>query len=317
MARPIRLISLAGFLMFHSIARTALRKSKSAAVSGFFVSSTGLIVTNQHVVSDSKAEYTVYTNDGKKHPAKVVAKDPVEDVAVIKIDPLIGSSFPFLTFADSTKLELGQTVIAIGNALGEFRNTVSVGVVSGLSRSIVAGDITGSVESLNEVIQTDAAINPGNSGGPLLDLNGNVIGMNVAVAQGSQNIGFALPANLVSSAVKSVQSQGKIVRPYIGIRYVAVTDAVKADKKLSVDYGVLIEGGGSTEPAIVPGSPAAKAGLVEGDVILKVDGTKITDESALTTIIRSKKIGDKVTMTILRQGKEKTLTLELGEYPQD
>jgi len=171
--------------------------------SGFFVSADGLIVTNQHVVSDKEAEYTVYTNDGKKHPARVAAQDERQDIALIKIDQELGSDYPYLTFGESKNLDLGQTVIAIGNALGEFRNTVSVGVVSGLSRSIIAGSSVGTIEELNEVIQTDAAINPGNSGGPLLDLQGNVIGVNVAVAVGSQNIGFALPSDVVKGAVES------------------------------------------------------------------------------------------------------------------
>jgi S1-C subfamily serine protease len=157
------------------------------------------------VVDDEEAEYTVFTNDGKKHTATIVARDPTLDIALIKIE---GNGYPSLQFGNSANLKLGETVIAIGNALGEFRNTVSVGVVSGLSRSVVAGGLTsGEIEELDEVIQTDAAINPGNSGGPLLDLQGNVVGVNVAVAIGSQNIGFALPADMVKVAVDSVKTQ--------------------------------------------------------------------------------------------------------------
>jgi S1-C subfamily serine protease len=169
-------------------------KKEIGGGSGFFVSSDGLIVTNKHVVDQKNAEYTVFTNDGKKHTAKVVARDPVLDIALIKIE---GSGFTSLSLGDSDALQVGQSVIAIGNALGEYRNTVSVGVVSGLSRSIVAGDNSGKSENLDHVIQTDAAINPGNSGGPLLNLRGEVIGVNVAVAQGSQSIGFALPINSI------------------------------------------------------------------------------------------------------------------------
>ena len=177
-------------------------KKEIGGGSGFFITSDGLIVTNRHVVDQKDVDYTVYTNDGKKHTATVVARDPVLDIALIKIT---GSGFPFLTLGNSDSLEVGHTVVAIGNALAEFRNTVSVGVVSGLSRSITTGDNTGKTELLDHVIQTDAAINPGNSGGPLLNLKGEVIGVNVAVAQGSQSIGFALPINTVRGAIDSVK----------------------------------------------------------------------------------------------------------------
>ncbi len=272
--------------------------------SGFFVSEDGLIVTNKHVVARKDVEYSVYTNDGKKHAAKVVARDPVLDIALIKIE---GRGFPFLTLGNSDQLEVGQNVIAIGNALGEFSNTVSVGVVSGLARSITAGDNSGSVENLDHVIQTDAAINPGNSGGPLLDLSGQVVGVNVAIAVGSQNIGFALPINSVKGAIESVKSTGKIIRPYLGIRYVAINAAIKEKNNLSVDYGVLVKGNSRDELAVIPGSPADKAGIVENDIILEVDGVKLDDKANLASIIRSKNIGQKVTLKILHKGAEKTV----------
>jgi serine protease Do len=281
--------------------------------SGFFVSSEGLIVTNDHVVSDNTASYTVYTNDGKEHPAKVIAQDAADDVAVVKID---GTGYPYLTFDNSEQLQLGQSVIAIGNALGQFSNTVSVGVVSGLSRSITAGDqATGGTENLSQVIQTDAAINPGNSGGPLLDLLGNVVGMNSAVAQGSQSIGFALPGNVVNQAVQSVIAHGKIEFPYMGLRYVAITDAIAQSKKLSVDYGDLVLPGpdASTEPAVVPGSPAAKAGIVSGDIVLEFNGMKLTSDTNLTDLVRAKNVGDTVTLIVLHNSKQETLTLTLAE----
>ncbi|MBX4198385.1 trypsin-like peptidase domain-containing protein [Candidatus Parcubacteria bacterium] len=282
--------------------------------SGFFVSADGLIVTNKHVVGDKDAEYTVFTNDGKQHKASVVAIDPTLDIAVIKIS---GSGFPSLAFGNSKNLELGQTVIAIGNALGEFRNTVSVGVVSGLSRSIVAGSsASGETEQLDEVIQTDAAINPGNSGGPLLDLSGNVIGVNVAVAQGSQNIGFALPADVVKGSVESVKTTGKISRPFLGIRYVAITPVLQKSQNLPVDYGILVSSGGA-EPSVVANSPAKKSGIVENDIILEFDGVKITPEHTLATMIRSKKVGDSVNLKVLHNKQEKTVTVVLQEYPAE
>lgn len=206
--------------------------------SGFFVTDNGYIVTNNHVVSDTEADYTVITNDDKKYEAKVIAKDSTLDVAILKIE---GTGFKYLTFADSSKLKLGQTAIAIGNALAEFQNSISMGIISGLSRSITTGSSsTGATEQLDNVIQTDAAINPGNSGGPLLDINGNVIGVNVAVEDGAENIGFALPGNMVKTIADSVIKNGEIVKPYLGVRYVQITDTIKKSNNLSVDYGVLV-----------------------------------------------------------------------------
>lgn len=284
--------------------------------SGFFVSNDGLIVTNKHVVDRKDVEYTVFTNDGKKHIAKVTARDPVLDVALIKIDPPVGGKFPYLSLGNSDTLEVGQNVIAIGNALGEFRNTVSVGVVSGLARSITAGDNSGNVEFLDHVIQTDAAINPGNSGGPLLDLSGKVIGVNVAIAQGSQNIGFALPINSVKGAIESVKTTGKIVRPYLGVRYVTINAQMKDKNNLTVDYGVLVKtGANADELAVIPGSPADKAGIVENDIILEIDGVKLDDKTSLASIIREKNVGQVVNLKILHKGvgKNVPVTLEVAK----
>jgi len=289
-------------------------KKEVGGGSGFFISSDGFIVTNRHVVNDSEADYTVLTNDGEKYEAEILAKDSVLDIAILKIKD---KNFSYLKFGDSDLLKPGQTVIAIGNALAEFRNSVSVGVVSGLSRSIVAGDFSGRSELLEGVIQTDAAINPGNSGGPLLDIAGNVIGVNVAVQRGAENIGFALPSNTVKSIVDSIKEYGEIVRPYLGVRYIQVTEALKKKNNLSVDYGALIIRGEAVEDlAVIPGSPADKAGLVENDIILEVDGVKLDGKKSLALLIRQKKVGGEITLKILSKGKEKEVKVLLEKAPE-
>ncbi|MCA9353516.1 trypsin-like peptidase domain-containing protein [Candidatus Nomurabacteria bacterium] len=279
--------------------------------SGFFVSSDGLIVTNRHVVSDEDAEYSVVTIDGERHEARIVDIDPVIDIAILDVE---GSGFPTLSFGDSDTLRLGQSVIAIGNALAEFQNSVSTGVVSGLSRSIVAGDGLGASEVIDRVIQTDAAINPGNSGGPLLNLSGEVIGVNVAVATSSENIGFAIPSSSVSQIVKSVIERGRIVRPQLGVRYVPITKTIADKNFLDFEYGVLVTSGGDRDLlAVLPGSPADKAGIVEGDIILEIDGEKITTDRNFAQIIREKNIGDTIRLKILSKGQEKTISVVLEE----
>ena len=198
--------------------------------SGFIVSSDGLILTNKHVVSDTGASYTVLTNDGKTYPAKVLARDPNQDLAIVKID---ATGLPTVTLGDSGSLQLGQTAIAIGNALGQFSNTVSVGVVSGLSRTVTAAaPDTGAQETIQGVIQTDAAINPGNSGGPLLNLEGQVIGINTAIASDAENIGFAIPIDQAKNDIASVESTGNIQAPYLGVRYEALDPTIASQNNL-------------------------------------------------------------------------------------
>ncbi len=281
----------------------------------FFVTSDGLLMTNKHVVEDPKAQYTVLLNDGRKLSAKVASIDPVNDIALLKVE---GSGFTPLTISSEDTAQLGQTAIAIGNALGEFRNTVSVGVVSGLQRSIQAGGLLdGSSEQLDQILQTDAAINEGNSGGPLLDSRGEVIGMNTAIAASAQNIGFALPAVELRQVLASFQKNGRIVRAYIGIRYVPVTADLKSKLNLSYDYGVLISSDDSQNlPAVVPGSPAAKAGLQDGDLILEVDGHRLTADVSLLHVIEAKNPGDTMTLKIARSGKEQNVTVTLVEWKQ-
>ncbi len=309
----------------------AVKKSSPAVVSiliegvgggtGFIVSEDGLILTNKHVVFDDDAEYTVFTNNGKKFSAKVLAKDPFQDLAIVKIDQennvnengeLVVNKFPVLTLGDSDNIERGQTVIAIGNALAEFRNTVSSGLISGLGRRITASGGT-YVETLDDVIQTDTAINKGNSGGPLLNLRGEVIGINTAIANNAQSIGFSIPINYAKRDIEQIQETGKIVYPFIGVRYVLVNEEVKEERKLTVNYGVLIVEGDPWQPAITSGSPAEQVGLEEGDIILSLDGKDITENNSLVKILMRYRAGDEVTLKVLRDNQDMNIVLTLSE----
>lgn len=277
---------------------------------GFIVSEDGLILTNRHVVADTAAEYTVVLNTGEKVPARVVARDAALDLAIVRIEKRGLSTIPF---GNSDVLRAGQTVIAIGNALGEFRNTVSVGVISGLGRQVTAGDqATGQTEVLDHVIQTDAAINLGNSGGPLLSLRGEVIGINTAIAGGAENIGFAIPSNEAARIVEDVQTLGRIARPFLGVRYIAVTPAIATANDLSAGYGALVVGGENT-PAVISGSPAERAGLRENDILLEFDGQRIDEEHPLGSLIRKKKSGDRVKLRVRSGSQEKTVEVTLSE----
>lgn len=296
-------------------------KQKIGEGSGFIISPDGVIATNKHVVLEKDAEYTVFTNDGRKFSAKVLARDPVQDLGILKIDQektvdgqggMALKLFPFVQLGDSSNLQIGQTVIAIGNALGEFRNTVSVGVISGLGRTVTASG-GGLVETLEDIIQTDAAINKGNSGGPLLNLKGEVIGINTAMALDAQSIGFAIPINKAKKGVEQIRSIGKIVYPFLGVRYVLVNEKVKSENNLSVDYGAFVAKGDSGEPAVTPGSAAERAGLKEGDVILELDSEKITQDNSLAKIIQKHSPEDKISLKILRGNKEMILSAVLGE----
>ncbi|MBI4050398.1 MAG: trypsin-like peptidase domain-containing protein [Candidatus Doudnabacteria bacterium] len=295
---------------FFGVPTGETEKLEVGAGSGFIISPDGMVVTNKHVVADSKAEYTVITKDNQKYTAKILASDPFNDLAIVKIE---AADLPIVTLADSDKIKLGQKVIAIGNALGEFQNTVTTGVVSGIGRNIVASGGS-ATEKLSELIQTDAAINPGNSGGPLIDLAGEVIGVNTAVSEQAQLIGFAIPINQVKKVISDVEEFGKVRRPFLGVRYRIVTESFAKQENLPVDYGALIvPGDTASEPAVVPGSAAAEAGFKSGDIILELDGVKITAENQLADILRKYNPGDRVILKILSGKTEKTASVILGE----
>jgi S1-C subfamily serine protease len=277
--------------------------------SGFIISADGLIVTNKHVASDKSASYAVFTSEGKKYDASIVATDPTQDLAILRI---AGSGFPTVALGNSASIELGQTAIAIGNALGEFRNTVSVGVISGLSRTITASGGSSGVETLAGVIQTDAAINPGNSGGPLLNLRGEVIGINTAMAGGAQSIGFAIPINRAKKAIDSVKANGEIRAAYLGVRSMTITPELAKKQGLFVDHGALIRGG-DDGPAVMKDSPAEKAGLLAEDIILEVNGEKISEDNPLFAVIAGYNPGDTVTLKVNRKGEDLEIRATLGK----
>lgn len=287
------------------------QKQEVGAGSGFIVSEDGLVLTNKHVVIDKEAEYTVLTNDEKRYSAKVLALDPVQDLAIVKIQG--EKKFPAILLGNSSGIQTGQGAIAIGNSLGEFRNTVSVGVISGLGRTVSASGTGGFSELLEDVIQTDAAINPGNSGGPLINLKGEVIGVNVAMAQGAQSIGFAIPIDIAKRDINQIIKSNKLSYPFLGIRYVLVDESIKEKYNLSVDYGVLIFKGRGGESAISKDSSAEKAGLKENDIILEFNGQKITKVNSLAKIIAKYSPQEKITLKILRDGKEINIEVILGE----
>lgn len=285
------------------------------AGTGIIVTADGLIMTNKHVVADTGATYSVFTSDGKQYKAMVVARDPISDLAFVRI---VAKGLKPAELGDSSNAVVGQAVVAIGNALGQFQNTATTGIISGLGRPIVAGDSgglgAGSTESLQDLIQTDAAINPGNSGGPLVNLEGQVIGMNTAVSSNAQNIGFAIPINELKAQVANVESQGKIISPYLGVRYIPITKDLALQNNLPVSQGAYLSGDG-TNPAVVVGSPADKAGLKSGDIITKVGGDGVTDSSSLTSLISKHKVGETVTLTIIRGTKTQTLGVTFGQAP--
>lgn len=297
-------------------------QSQSAGT-GIIVSDDGYVVTNRHVVPAGTTSVSVTLSDGTQlDDVQVVGRtndgDSL-DVAFLKIKDAKGKKLQKATLGDSAKVQVGDKVVAIGNALGQFQNTVTDGIISGFGRSVQAGDASGSgsSETLQNLFQTDAAINEGNSGGPLVNISGEVIGINTAIAgNGAQNIGFAIPINDLQGLVKSVLATGKLQRPYLGVRYVSLTDDYAYQYNLSIKRGAYIIPSTRGGNAILPGSPAEKAGLKEKDTITKIDGTAIDEKNSLTSLVGRKTVGDDMTLTIVRDGKEQTIKVRLEAVPQ-
>ena len=287
------------------------------AGTGIILSSDGVIITNRHVIPENTTTVSITTSDGKTYDnVTVTARDPRSnyDIAFLKVNGV--NNLKPAKLGDSSKMGVGDAVVAIGYALGEFSNTVTSGIISGTGRPVTAGDSSGgSTETLTNLFQTDAAINPGNSGGPLVNMNGEVIGINTAVAGNAENIGFSIPINDVTSQIASILKGGKLQIPYLGVRYIMVNDQIKQSYELSSDYGAWVKGSNSAL-AVVNGSPADKAGLKEGDIIIKVNGEKVDSENPLASRLGKYKVGDTVELTIVRDGQEQVLKATLEQSPE-
>lgn len=287
-------------------------KVKIGGGSGFIVHPDGLVLTNKHVVFDTDAEYTIITVDEKEYSGKVVSCDPINDIAVVKIN---AKGLPAVRLGNSLKLEPGQTVIAIGNALGLFSNTVSKGIISGLSRKISASlGQGGQMEHLRGVLQTDVAINQGNSGGPLVNIEGEVVGINTAIIFGAQNIGFSIPINWAKQDLEDIIKHGRIIKPFIGLQYIMLGKELQRKYSLPVDYGALVVRDhvpGSV--AVVPESPADRAGIQENDIITALNGDKLTENKDLQDMIQHCAVGDEIQLTVLRKNETLNLKTKLVE----
>jgi len=289
------------------------KQTEKGAGTGFLISADGLILTNRHVIdAGSKAsEYRVILDSGKQFQARLIGRDPVNDLAVLKID---GQKLPFLEMGDSDRLQIGASVIAIGNALGRYQNSATKGIVSGLGRSIIASDQSGGVsENLDNVLQTDANISPGNSGGPLIDLEGRVVGINVAIDQAGSAIGFAIPVNDAKVVVKTVRETGRIIRPKIGLRYLMLTPEIAMENRLNRQTGAWVTAD-ERNPAVAAGSPAEKSGLMAGDIIFEINGMKLEGKNTLLAVVQKYKPGQKIGLKIMRGEKILLKELILGEF---
>lgn len=295
---------------------------RQGAGTGFIISKEGIIITNRHVVPQGVTNVAVTLSDGTKlDKVEVIGRTSNNDsldVAFLKITDTKGKDLTPVKIGDSSKVQVGDKVVAIGNALGQFQNTVTSGIISGHGRNVLAGDSTGSnAEQLQDLFQTDAAINQGNSGGPLVNIDGEVIAINTAVATGgAENIGFAIPISNVEGLIKSVLETGKLKRAYLGVRYVPITDEYATEFKLDVKRGAYIVPNDNSGASVVKGSPADKAGLKEKDIITKIDNVELDEKSNLTSVLGRYRVGDKVKLTVARDGRTITLEVTLAEAPE-
>ena len=293
----------------------------AAAGTGIIISSGGLIITNRHVVPSGTTSVSVTLSDGTELKNVQIlgrtSENDTLDVAFLKVTNDGGHKLVPAALGDSAKVQVGDPVVAIGNALGQFQNTVTSGIISGFGRNVEASDAMGvGSESLDNLFQTDAAINEGNSGGPLVNLNGQVIGINTAIAGGAQNIGFAIPINDLKGLIGQVFRTGKFARPYLGVRFIPLSAAVAKQYDLPVTSGAYIAPAvDASTPSVVAGSPADKGGLKEGDIIIKVNGQTVDQAHSLTSLLAQHQVGDKVTLVVVRDGKHITKQVVLEAAP--
>jgi serine protease Do len=274
---------------------------------GFIIDKNGTILTNSHVVEDESIQYTVVTKDQQSLTVKNIERDPVIDLAILTVEG--ANNLPTLQLGDSDSIKVGQSVIAIGNALGRFENTVTVGVISGIGRGITASGAFGAeTETIDNVIQTDAALNPGNSGGPLIDLGGNVIGVNFATTSGAENIGFVIPINTAKPIIDGFNKDGRIVKPYLGVGYQIIDESIARIRNLP--QGAFVQ-------RVVENSPAQKAGIQVSDIITKIAGQQLDSTHTLATEISKHKVGGEIDITVYREGSERNLRLRLEEAPEN
>lgn len=289
------------------------RSSSVSAGTGMIITSDGYILTNKHVVDGARSITIITDNNDTYENVKLVGTDPTNDVAILKVN---AKDLPTVTLGDSKTIIIGQQVIAIGNALGQYQNTITSGIISGLGRSLTAYSSDYSMsEELSDMIQTDAAINAGNSGGPLVNAAGEVIGINTAVSSEGSNLGFAIPISSVKGLIKSVIEEGRVTRSYAGVRYFNITPDIAIEYDLPVTSGAYLFTD-SSESAVIEGSPAADAGLETGDIITKVNGISIGRSGSFSSLLGEYAPGDTVQLEILRDGETKTLKLTLGTYEE-
>ena len=288
--------------------------TSEGAGTGIIVSADGYILTNRHVVQDARTLEIINSEGERYSDVTLVGSDPLNDIAILKIKG--AKDLPAAELGDSGTVRVGQRVIAIGNSLGQYQNTVTSGIISGLGRPVTAAtdELGMNVESLTDLLQTDAAINPGNSGGPLINMAGQVIGINTAIVSDAQSVGFAIPINAARGIIRGVLANGTIQKAYLGVQFVAITPDIRAELNLSERNGALVKSGTSGQSAVISGGPADKAGIREGDIITKVDDRVVGEQGGLGSLIAEFLPGEKVTLTIIRDGKTQEVSVTLGSY---
>ena len=294
---------------------TGSTESRQTGSGSGFVISDNIVLTNRHVVADREAKYSIITSENKTLDAEVITRDPVEDLALLRVENLNLQSVPL---GDSNNITVGQIVVAVGNALGQFDNSFSLGIISGLKRTIIATDgAGGNNDTLQEIIQTDAAINPGNSGGPLFNLSGDVIGVNVAYAAQANSISFAVPINRIKPTLQQVMQTGTVQYPFLGISYISISPQIKEEYNLALDNGAFIISESVGNPAVLQGSSADKAGIRNRDIITHINDTPINKENPLSAVLRNYAVGDQITVRVHRQGTSLPLSATLQARPDD